>query len=131
MGKRLASVERILQVQQQLRKDAEMRLGRANAERQRLAQDELDMVEAMSRDDASGFALARTGGAVLRKILVAQQRAMSEHAVCEARYKEAASRAVCIERLHVTVQREDRRHEEKKMLEELLDLEWARVTSLK
>ncbi|MDB5509228.1 MAG: hypothetical protein JWL93_1697 [Hyphomicrobiales bacterium] len=131
MGKRLANVERILQVQQQLRKDAEMRLGRANAERQRLAQDELQMIEAMSRDDAPGFALARTGGAVLRKILIAQQRAMTEQSACEARYKETAARAVCIERLHVAVQRDDRRHEEKKMLEDLLDVEWARVTSLK
>ncbi|MBX9741560.1 MAG: hypothetical protein K2X62_15905 [Beijerinckiaceae bacterium] len=131
MGKRLDNVSRLLQVQVQLRRDAESRLARAAAEERRLAEEEIRMVEAMSRDDAPGFALARTGGSVLRKILIQQQRANVEHAACEQRYKEAATRAACIERLHVTVQREQRQHDEKKMLEELLDQEWARVTSLK
>lgn len=130
MTKRSKSIERILQVQLQLKRDADLRLARAAAERRRLDAEELDLVEAMSRDDAPGFALAKTGGARLRSLLKEQRQAQDVHASCEAHYKSVATRTVCVERLHLTVMRADRQAEEKRILEELIEQEWSRATSL-
>jgi hypothetical protein len=130
MSKRAKNAERILQVQLQLKRNAELRLMRAASDRTRLETEEAEMVSAMSQDDASGFALARSGGPRLRSLLREHQSALKEHALCEIRFKEISTRTVCIERLHLAVTRADRREEEKKILEELIEQEWARTTSL-
>lgn len=130
MSKRAKNAGRILQVQLQLKRNAELRLMRASAERTRLETEEVEMVAAMNQNDATGFAMARSGGPRLRNLLREQQSALKEHALCEVRFKEISTRTVCIERLHLAVTRADRREEEKKTLDELIEQEWARTTSL-
>ncbi|MDB5648668.1 MAG: hypothetical protein JWL62_188 [Hyphomicrobiales bacterium] len=130
MSKRAKNAARILQVQVQLKRDAELRLMRASAETRRLDAEEIEMVSAMGRDDAAGLTLAQTGGPRLRSLLREQQRAAQETARCEARFKAISTQTVCVERLYQAVTRADRADAEKKILEEMVEQEWARATSL-
>ena len=104
---------------------------RATNDLQRLEEREIELVDAMSRGDAIGFTLARTGGGNLRSLLVEQRRAEQDKAACEEKFKSVAARTVCVERLHLAVMRAERREVEKKTLEELIEQEWSRTTSLK
>lgn len=130
MVQRSKQLARILKVQRDLRKDAEVRLATLNARLGQLQAVEASIFETMTSDDPLRRALAPLANDRLRWVERDMKETEDERAAAEANWRGFASRSLIAERLCKAAQAGELREAERKGLEELLgDIE-SRRTSL-
>jgi hypothetical protein len=130
MAQRSKQLARILKVQRDLRKDAEVRLAALNARRNQLQAVEASILETLTSDDPLRRALAPLANDRLRWLERDMKETEQERAVVDARWRGFAQRSLIAERLCKAAQTVEQREAERKGLEELLGDVESRRTSL-
>ncbi len=130
MAQRSKQLARILKVQRDLRKDAEVRLATLNARRDQLQAVEASILETLTSDDPLRRALAPLANDRLRWVERDMKETEQERVVVEARWRGFAQRSLIAERLCKSAQVGEQREAERKVLEELLGDVESRRTSL-
>jgi hypothetical protein len=130
MAQRSKQLARILKVQRDLRKDAEVRLASLNARRDQLQAVELSILETMTSDDPLRRALASLAHDRLRWVERDMKETEEQRVVVEASWRGFAQRSLIAERLCKAAQVGEQREAERKALEELLGDVESRRTSL-
>jgi hypothetical protein len=121
MKRRLQTVERILAVQQQLRKRAEVRLGELQRQELRLVEQERELVQFLNADLMPTGAFAASVSRRFRSL--AARLALVRHAkeVQERQWLEQLRRLKRAERVANSLSRDDRVVQERKSLADLIE----------
>lgn len=130
MAKRSRQIGRILNVQTDLRKDAEARLGALNARRDALRAVESAILATLASDDPVQRALAPLAGDRLRWVDRDLKDLEVQRRVAEAHWRGLAQRSLVAERLRKAAELGEQREAERKGLEDLLADVESRRTSL-
>jgi len=130
MVQRSKQLARILKVQRDLRKDAEVRLAQLNARRDQLQAVEASILETLTSDDPLRSALAPLANDRLRWVERDMKETEKERAAVEANWRGFAQRSLVAERLCKAAEVGEQRDAERKQLEELLGDVESRRTSL-
>ena len=129
MPSRAKLLSRLLKVQNDLRKDAEARLGALNARRDALRAVEASILDTLASDDPVRRALAPLAGDRLRWLDRDLRDVEGERKAAEVRWRVFAQRGLVAERLRKAADLAERRETERKALEDLLvDVELRRTS---
>lgn len=128
---RLKSLRRILKVQDDLRRAAEMRLGALQQRRHSLLQMEQQILDSMNQDDPREIALASMAGDRLRWLARDVQENEAALRICEAELREIVSRKMICERSEKRTRLEEETSAERRASLDLIDAFYARGTSFK
>jgi hypothetical protein len=130
MAQRSKQLARILKVQRDLRKDAEVRLAALNARRDQLEAVEASILETMMSDDPVRRALAPLAHDRLRWVERDRKETEAERVIVEESWRGFAQRSLIAGRLCKAAQVGEQRDAGRKELEELLGDVESRRTSL-
>lgn len=130
MTNKAKQLGRILKIQVELRKDAEARLGRLNAQRVELEAAEAAILDTLTSNEPHRRALAPLAEARLRFVNRSLNENEADRAAAEERWRKIAQNSLVAERLEKAARASERQQQERKDLEDLLADVESRRTSL-